>query len=323
MSTENSEDPGFDIQEKEDASVGFSIEEKENDPNAKHVSNKPKLLICHVCDGKVASNAKICPHCGAPQSSALTQDQSDLADNLTTAITDAKIARNRGDISLASEILLPVANDGHAEAQFLLGEIHSELFMSAENNALMAEARQAAIVWFRKAAEKDHKQAAEELVSYLADYDEYGIPAERSEFRELLDRLEGQDSPMALHFKGCALYNGELYEQNQQLGISLLQRASDLGSDYAPYVLATIYLDEQNPWGQLQVNRDAGFRLMQIAAQRGVPNAIEFQNALSHEHLVREETLDPSTWEPWRKQALVAYLMFGAGMMIYMLLTES
>ena len=27
---------------------------------------KPTLLICEVCDGKVASNAPACPHCGAP-----------------------------------------------------------------------------------------------------------------------------------------------------------------------------------------------------------------------------------------------------------------
>ena len=35
------------------------------------MSDKPKLLSCEVCDGKVASNAKACPHCGAPNTQAL------------------------------------------------------------------------------------------------------------------------------------------------------------------------------------------------------------------------------------------------------------
>ena len=35
----------------------------------------PKLLSCGVCDGKVASNAANCPHCGAPVSNELSPPQ--------------------------------------------------------------------------------------------------------------------------------------------------------------------------------------------------------------------------------------------------------
>jgi hypothetical protein len=80
---------GFTIEAKEDSQVGFSIEAKDSDHKPDSTNNKPKLLLCEVCTGNVASNAKSCPHCGAPSPIVPSASSKNSTDQTSQQSADA------------------------------------------------------------------------------------------------------------------------------------------------------------------------------------------------------------------------------------------
>ena len=53
------------------------------------MGDKPTLIMCEVCDGKVASNANTCPHCGAPNTQSIPVEielQDDSMESWVTAV---------------------------------------------------------------------------------------------------------------------------------------------------------------------------------------------------------------------------------------------
>ena len=79
-----------------------------------------------------------------------------------TTYKSAMSAYERGEYHLAQRLLIPLANDNHTESQFYMGMIH-DMGLGVARNA------NAAVSWYRKAAEKGYHHAQHNLAVAYAN----------------------------------------------------------------------------------------------------------------------------------------------------------
>lgn len=112
----------------------------------------------------------------AMSTSAIASDNAKFADGF--------IAQESGDYKTALQVMGPLADKGHAHAQFNVGLMyHSGLGVKRDE--------QRAVQWYHKAAENGYKQAQEYLaVGYGEGW--FGLPKDPKRAQYWEKRLEGK-----------------------------------------------------------------------------------------------------------------------------------
>jgi TPR repeat protein len=168
----------------------------------------------------------------------------------------------KGNFSGAYLLLLPFAQAGNPEAQFMIGR------MSDEGGGAIALDPVEAARWYRLAAAKDYPKALYALAKAFV----IGRGVEQSAQRalEYLTRAADVDFTPALLDLASLYDDGRGVEADRAKALSLYRRAADLGNTEARFVVGErLY----NGDGVAQA-RDEARRWYDLAAGRGHPGAL-------------------------------------------------
>lgn len=211
------------------------------------------------------------------QSSTPTIENPDLGRNREELISEACTyifpAEGEQDINAAIEVLLPLVENGDAEAQYYFAWIND--FCLEENN----ETDKESLYWYERAMEQgyskaylgacsnysvDSQEKAHELgkkaieLGVLEMSDEelgpdgmyslallygngYGLNADYSEAFKWYKKAAEEGFSKAMNAIGIYYINGSGVEQNYELGLEWLQRAAASGNDHSYYNLGQMY----------------------------------------------------------------------------------
>ena len=144
---------------------------------------------------------------------------------MNEAVSQAKAAIEREDYALALHLLHPLADAGHAEAQFLMGYLY---FTSAEVG------KDDSKVWLERAAVQAHPEAVYYLAC-LGDRFDFG-PPEDAQHAALLLRAAELGSVQAQRDLGCCYATGEqVFPKDLTLARLWYGRAAEAGHADAQY----------------------------------------------------------------------------------------
>lgn len=148
------------------------------------------------------------------------------------ALSDAKEALTAENYPAAYKLLLPLAKNGNAESQLLLGWIYS-------GGLGVAQDKKQAYLWYRKAAERGDPQA----IYMLGIMYERGDGVAKNEAEAAYWYQKGADkghvdSQVSL---AKSYYNGTGVAQDHEKAFSLFKRAADQGNVYAQKTLGGLY----------------------------------------------------------------------------------
>jgi len=160
-----------------------------------------------------------------------------LAQPATADVKDGVDAWQRGDYAAAIKEWRPLAIAGDADAQFNLAQAYKL------GRGLPADLKQAEM-WYKKAADKGHVQAA----------DNYGLVLFQNGDRKgavpWLEKSAARGEPRAQYVLGTALFNGDIASKDWVRAYALMTRASSAGLPQASSTLAQ--MDQYIPLDQRQ-----------------------------------------------------------------------
>ena len=149
---------------------------------------------------------------------------------------DGTAAYQRGDHATAMRLWRPIADQGHAEAQFNLGAIYSQGQGVPQDDA-------AATNWYRKAADQGHARAQYNLG---VRYDNgLGVPQEYAEAMKWFRKAADQGHAAAQFNLGIMYDNGRGVPQDYAEVASWFRLAADQGNAIAQCNLGSMYADGQ------------------------------------------------------------------------------
>lgn len=141
-------------------------------------------------------------------------------------------AFSEGRSDEAVKLAQPLADDGNADALFLLGLAH-------ETGRGADPSRDKAIGFYRKAAAKDHKDARYRISLILLASDK---AEERNEARKQLEAAASTDAAVAGRILGEAWLRGKLSEEsNPKKAVEWWERAASAGDLTSMLILASLY----------------------------------------------------------------------------------
>src|SRR5215475_6123328 len=143
-------------------------------------------------------------------------------------------AYKQGDYATAARAWLPLAQQGDARAQFLLGSLYAQGYGVPQDYGAAAQ-------WFRRAAEQGHVAAQYNLGVLYANGD--GVPRDASQAAQWLRRAADQEDPKAQYNLGL-FYAG---------GVGVPQ---DYGEAYVWFTLAAARMPSGVAHEQAVRNRD-------------------------------------------------------------------
>ncbi len=152
-------------------------------------------------------------------------------------VKDGVEAWSRGDYANAVKAWRPSAIAGDADAQFNLGQAY-KLGRGVPVDLLAAED------WYRKAAQKGHLQAEDNLGLVMFQN------GKRQEALPLLEKAANRGEPRAQYIFGTALFNGDLVKKDWVRAYALMTRAS--ASGLAPASASLAQMDQFIPMDQRQ-----------------------------------------------------------------------
>lgn len=177
-------------------------------------------------------------------------------------IAQAKEAIARADYELAVRLIRPLADAGHAGAQFLLGYLY---FTGAD------VAKDDSREWLKRAAAQDHAEALYYL-SGLGDTYDSGPPEDDSR-RSMLIRAAELGASDVQRDLGCYYATGEGgLPQDETLGRFWYSRAAAQGHADAQYNYGCMLLYGEGGPADLEM----GKAMIRKAAANGDPCAIHF-----------------------------------------------
>ena len=157
-------------------------------------------------------------------------------------LEDANTAIKNGDFKKAFELLQPLAEEGNAEAQFLLGSLYI-------NGQGVEKDDTEGLSWIMKAARQEYDQARLSAFSIYSG-------------------LAGLGDAGAMYNLGYMYLNGWGGEQDTDAGMTWLESAAKKGHERSAKVLSIIYAegkfgippdgDKASFWGNLAVESAAG-----------------------------------------------------------------
>lgn len=199
-------------------------------------------------------------------------------------LTDGIAAYEAKDYPRAYSLLLPLAEGGDAEAQFLIGDLYFDGKGEAQDYA-------AAIAWFTKAAKQGHARSLGSL-GYMSDL---GVGTAKDEKKALCLYIASAQRGYAnaqWNLSRWYAEHGSRERENYWLG-----RAERQGQKAALRFLAEIWL--LNP---ARFDKTKAYLYLLVAAKKGDPEAVERLKALREsrsliaaDQLKQAEQLAP-TW---------------------------
>jgi TPR repeat protein len=149
---------------------------------------------------------------------------------------DGRKAYNRGDYATALKELRPLAEQGHAEAQYLLGYMYYKGRGVGQDGA-------ATVKWLRKAAEQGDVKA-QYLLGYMY-YKGQGIGQDDKEAEKWLLKAAKQDHAKAQFYLGEMYYKVKTVGQDGGEAVEWVRKAAEQGLDRAQYLLGEMYYKGQ------------------------------------------------------------------------------
>ena len=145
---------------------------------------------------------------------------------------DGRTAYNRGDYATALKELRPLVEQGHAEAQYLLG------YMYYKGRGVGQDGEEAT-TWFRKAAEQGDVKA-QYLLGYMY-YKGQGIGQDGEKAEKWLLKAAEQGHAKAQFYLGYMYYKVKTMEQDDDEAVKWVYKAAEQGLDRAQYLLGEMY----------------------------------------------------------------------------------
>ena len=145
---------------------------------------------------------------------------------------DGRKAYNRGDYATALKELRPLAEQGHAGAQYLLGYMYYKGQGVVQNGA-------EAVKWLRKAAEQEDVKA-QYLLGYMC-YKGQGVDQDGEEAEKWLRIAAEQGHAKAQFYLGEMYYKVTAVGQDGEEAVEWVRKAAEQGLDRAQYLLGEMY----------------------------------------------------------------------------------
>ena len=152
--------------------------------------------------------------------------------SFAATMDDARAALGKRDFAQAMPILLQLANQGDAEAQYQLGVIYGR------GNAAAPEDDVEAAKWYRKAAEQGH-EAAQARTALMYAY-ACGVARDDAEAARWFKRNADQGVPGSMFHLGRLYLAGRGVPKDVAEATRLWKRSSELGYARAQYFYALI-----------------------------------------------------------------------------------
>jgi TPR repeat protein len=149
---------------------------------------------------------------------------------------DATAAYGRGDYATAMQLLRPLADQGHAFAQAILG------FMSANGQGVQQDYA-AAVRWYQKAADQGYAGAQFELGRMYASG--RGVPQDEAQAAKWLKKAADQGYADAQLNLGTMYERGRGVPQDYAAAMRWYRKAADQGKAGAQYNLGVMYANGQ------------------------------------------------------------------------------
>ena len=169
---------------------------------------------------------------------------------------DGRKAYNRGDYATALKELRPLAEQGHAGAQYFIG------YMYYKGQGVEQDGEEAAM-WFRKAAEQGDLKA-QYLLGYMY-YKGQGIGQDKEEAVKWLRKAAEQDHAKAQFYLALMYFSGEGMQQDNKEAVKWHRKAAELGLARSQFSLGVMYYegmgvpkddDEAVKWVRMAAEQD-------------------------------------------------------------------
>src|SRR5215831_5119086 len=202
-------------------------------------------------------------------------------------------AYKNGDYATAARAWLPLAQQGDARAQFLLGALYAQGHGVPQDYGAAAQ-------WFRQAAEQGHVGAQYNLgVRY---HEGRGVPRDPSKAVEWFRRAAQQGFARAQYNLGVLYANGDGVPRDASQAAQWFRRAADQEEPKAQYTLGLFYVEGVG----VPQDYGAAYVWFTLAAAR-MPSGVEHEQAARNRDIVAARLtpaqLDAaqvrvSTWQP-------------------------
>ncbi len=218
--------------------------------------------------------------------SGITNRPTILSTDDVYRIADANAAVGRGDYATALRLVRPLAEQGNALAEVLLGSMYEsgggdQTYMGYADGHGVPQNYAEAMKWYRKAAEQGNAAAQGNLgVMYEKGH---GVPQNYAEAMKWYRLAAEQGNAYAQVILGARYAEGQGIPQNFTEAMKWYRLAADQGDAYAQFNLGVMYADGQGV-PQDYVNAHMWFNL---AAAQGD------QDALKNRELV-EQRMTPA-----------------------------
>ena len=151
----------------------------------------------------------------------------------TAAYASFNAAYDRGDYAKAMQEVTPVADQGDAKAQTLLGLMH-------ENGQGVQKDYTKALEWYEKGAAQDYTIAQYSIG--LMYFNGYGVSQDYSKALEWFRKAASQGEAIAQYSIGLMYFNGQGVEQDYLKAAEWFQKAADQGDVKAQHNMGAMYL---------------------------------------------------------------------------------
>ena len=197
-------------------------------------------------------------------------------------------AYKNGDYATAMRAWLPLAQQGDARAQFLLGALYAQGYGVPQDYGAAAQ-------WFRRAATQGHVAAQYNLgVRYLEGR---GVPRDPSQAAQWFRRAAQQGFARAQYNLGVLYANGDGVPRDASQAAQWFRRAADQEEPKAQYNLGLFYAEG------VGVPRDYGeaYVWFTLAAAR-MPPGVDHEQAVRNRDIVAAR-LTPAQLDAARRRA--------------------
>jgi hypothetical protein len=173
---------------------------------------------------------------------------------------DAMFQLNRGEFREATELLIPLANDGFSPAQYQLAQIYFKGLGTAKDPQL-------GLQYLKKAADKNYIDAIFDL-SVLYSEGKY-VKQDLTKAFELTRIAAGKDLAAAQFNLAVMYYNGQGVRKDLLQASRWYQRAANLNYALAQFNLALMYFNGEG----VEKSTEMSYIWNSIAAINGYPDA--------------------------------------------------
>ncbi|MYF18057.1 MAG: hypothetical protein F4215_11960, partial [Gemmatimonadetes bacterium] len=149
---------------------------------------------------------------------------------------DGRKAYNRGDYATALKELRPLAEQGHAEAQYLLGYMYYK-------GRGVGQDGEATVKWLRKAAEQGDVKA-QYLLGYMY-YKGQSIGQDSEEAQKWLRKAAEQGHAKAQFYLGEMYYKVRTVGQDEEEAVKWVHKAAEQDYDQAQHILPMLLNETQ------------------------------------------------------------------------------